>query len=74
MKYVSLAALGFGAILGALASAATAEPNAYSIALGHSAAAFHYDHAGLSTTYGMIQGIEGQIMFDRTTRPTRQSR
>ncbi|MCA8879145.1 MAG: YceI family protein [Rhodobacteraceae bacterium] len=65
MTYVSLAALGFGAVVGALASVATAEPIAYSIDPGHSAAAFRYNHAGFSTTYGMIQGVEGEILFDR---------
>lgn len=69
----TLAALGLGAALTALAAGvALADPVAYEIDPSHSAAAFHYSHAGYSTTYGIVSGIEGVVMID-AENPARSS-
>jgi polyisoprenoid-binding protein YceI len=52
------AALVFGA------TAALAEPQAYSFDTPHSQVVFNYQHLGFSTTTGMFSGIEGTINFD----------
>ena len=46
------------------ATAALAEPEAYTLDSSHSQVLFSYNHLGFSTTYGMFSGFEGEIMFD----------
>lgn len=46
------------------ATAATAEPVAYTLDASHSQVLFTYDHLGFSTTYNLFSGWEGEIMFD----------
>jgi len=53
--------LGLGAAIG---TAAAADPVEYTLDPSHSAAMFHYTHAGYSTTYGIVTGIEGTVMYD----------
>lgn len=47
------------------ATAAQAEPQAYVLDASHSQVLFSYDHFGLSTTYGMFSGFDGEIAFDQ---------
>ncbi|MFT5343567.1 MAG: polyisoprenoid-binding protein YceI [Paracoccaceae bacterium] len=47
------------------AVAAKAEPQIYTLDPSHSQAAFQYEHAGLSVTYGVFGGFEGEILIDR---------
>ncbi|SDX92443.1 YceI family protein [Roseicitreum antarcticum] len=47
------------------ATAAQAEPEAYVLDSSHSQVLFSYDHFGLSTTYGMFSGFDGEIAFDQ---------
>ena len=61
----TLTALGLSAALSAFAAGAVlADPVAYEIDPGHSAASFHYTHAGFSTTYGQVSGVTGVVMLD----------
>jgi len=48
----------------ATATAALAEPVAYTLDDSHSQVVFSYDHLGFSTTTGMFGGFGGEIMFD----------
>ena len=52
------------AFLATTATAALAEPEAYTIDSSHSQIIFSYNHLGYSTGYGMFSGFEGEIMFD----------
>lgn len=51
--------------LSALATSATAAPEAYVLDASHSQIVFSYNHLGFSTTFGMFSGFEGEIMFDQ---------
>ena len=62
MKHL-IAATALG--LGAVATQATAAPEAYILDPSHSQIVFNYNHLGYSTTYGMFSGFEGEIMFDQ---------
>jgi len=62
MKHL-IAATALG--LGAVATQATAAPEAYILDPSHSQIIFNYNHLGYSTTYGMFSGFEGEIMFDQ---------
>ena len=62
MKHL-IAATALG--LGAVATQATAVPEAYILDPSHSQIVFNYNHLGYSTTYGMFSGFEGEIMFDQ---------
>lgn len=59
MKNFALAAA-----FAALATTASAAPEAYKLDPGHSQIVFSYNHLGYSTTYGMFGGFEGDIVFD----------
>ena len=52
------------AFLATTATAALAEPEAYTIDSSHSQIIFSYNHLGYSTGYGMFSGFEGEIMYD----------
>lgn len=61
----TLTALGLSAALSAFAAGAVlAEPVAYEIDPSHSAAAFSYNHAGFSTTFGLVSGVAGVVTLD----------
>ncbi|SHG78399.1 Polyisoprenoid-binding protein YceI [Cognatiyoonia sediminum] len=62
MKHL-IAATALG--LSAVATQATAAPEAYILDPSHSQIIFNYNHLGFSTTYGMFSGFEGEIMFDQ---------
>lgn len=47
-----------------LASAAYAEPMAYTFDTSHSQIVFSYQHLGFSTTSGMFSGVNGTIIFN----------
>ena len=51
--------------ISALATSATAAPEAYVLDASHSQIVFSYNHLGFSTTFGMFSGFEGEIMFDQ---------
>lgn len=53
------------ALLAAVASTATAAPEAYVLDASHSQIVFSYNHLGYSTTYGMFSGFDGEIAFDQ---------
>lgn len=53
------------ALLAAVASIATAAPEAYVLDASHSQIVFSYNHLGYSTTYGMFSGFDGEIAFDQ---------
>jgi polyisoprenoid-binding protein YceI len=55
------------ALTGALltAPAAFAEPEKYVLDASHSQVLFSYNHLGFSTTWGMLSGFDGEIMFDQ---------
>lgn len=55
----------FAAALITAAAPLLAEPEKYTLDPSHSQAAFSYDHAGFSTTFGMFSGFEGVVMFDQ---------
>lgn len=55
------AALGFAV---SFSSAALAEAETYTLDPSHSQVMFSYTHLGLSTTFGMFSGFEGEIEFD----------
>ncbi len=59
--FIAATALG----LSAVATYATAAPEAYILDPSHSQIIFNYNHLGFSTTYGMFSGFEGEIMFDQ---------
>ncbi len=46
------------------ATPALADAELYRLDASHSQIVFSWDHLGLSTTYGMFSGFEGEIMFD----------
>ncbi len=46
------------------ATGAAAAPEAYTLDASHSQVMFTYEHLGYSTTYNMLAGWEGEIMFD----------
>lgn len=46
------------------ATGAMAAPEAYTLDASHSQVMFTYEHLGYSTTYNMLAGWEGEIMFD----------
>ncbi|MBK0327014.1 YceI family protein [Rhodobacteraceae bacterium F11138] len=48
----------------AAASAATAAPEVYTMDPSHSQVAFSYGHGDFSTTYWILSGFEGEIVFD----------
>ncbi|MEM9318301.1 MAG: YceI family protein [Pseudomonadota bacterium] len=48
----------------ALSSAASADAEAYVVDASHAQAMFSYAHLGMSTTFGMFSGFEGEILFD----------
>ena len=57
--------LSSAAILAALtATPALADAELYRLDASHSQVIFSWNHLGLSTTYGMFSGFEGEIMFD----------
>ena len=62
MKNLILAAV----LAAPLATAASAETEAYILNGSHSQVLFTYDHAGFSTTFGMYSGFGGDIAFDAT--------
>ncbi len=47
-----------------LGTAALAEAETYTLDPSHSQVMFSYSHLGLSTTFGMFSGFEGEINFD----------
>ncbi|MEM7722898.1 MAG: YceI family protein [Pseudomonadota bacterium] len=49
---------------GLTTSAALADAELYVIDASHSQALFSYSHLGMSTTFGMFSGWEGEISFD----------
>jgi polyisoprenoid-binding protein YceI len=53
------------ALLAAVASTATAAPEAYVLDASHSQILFSYNHLGYSTTHGMFSGFDGEIAFDQ---------
>ena len=53
------------ALLAAVASTATAAPEAYVFDASHSQILFSYNHLGYSTTHGMFSGFDGEIAFDQ---------
>lgn len=53
------------ALLAAVASTATAAPEAYVLDASHSQIVFSYNHLGYSTTHGMFSGFDGEIAFDQ---------
>lgn len=53
------------ALLAAVASTATAAPEAYVLDASHSQILFFYNHLGYSTTHGMFSGFDGEIAFDQ---------
>ena len=53
------------ALLAAVASTATAAPEAYILDASHSQILFSYNHLGYSTTHGMFSGFDGEIAFDQ---------
>ena len=55
---VALATAGFG-------TAALADAQRYVLDPSHSQAMFNYNHLGMSTTFGMFSGFEGEILFDQ---------
>ncbi|MEM0938086.1 MAG: YceI family protein [Pseudomonadota bacterium] len=48
----------------AVSGPAQADPVAYAIDASHAQALFSYTHLGMSTTFGMFSGWEGEILFD----------
>ena len=56
------AALALGAA--GLAQTAAADPVAYTVDASHAQVMFSYTHLGMSTTFGMFSGFEGEIQFD----------
>ena len=54
---IALAAASFG-------TAALADAELYVLDASHSQVMFSYGHLGMSTTFGMFSGFEGEIMFD----------
>jgi len=48
----------------ALATASTAEPQRFTLDPSHSQILFSFDHFGLSTTWNMFSGFEGEIQYD----------
>jgi polyisoprenoid-binding protein YceI len=42
-----------------------AQAETYTLDPSHSQVAFSYEHAGLSTTYGLVSGFEGAVVFNR---------
>lgn len=52
-------------MLATFATGAVAEPRIYTLDPGHSQVAFQFEHAGLSVTYGVFGGFEGEIRLDR---------
>ena len=57
--------LSSAAVLAALsATPALADAELYMLDASHSQIVFSWNHLGLSTTYGMFSGFEGEIMFD----------
>ncbi|MFT5630182.1 MAG: polyisoprenoid-binding protein YceI [Gammaproteobacteria bacterium] len=53
------------ALLAAIATTATAAPEAYVLDASHSQIVFNYNHLGYSTSYGMFSGFDGEIAFDQ---------
>ncbi|MCO4848867.1 MAG: polyisoprenoid-binding protein [Yoonia sp.] len=53
------------ALLAAIATGATAAPEAYILDASHSQIVFSYNHLGYSTTHGMFSGFDGEIAFDQ---------
>lgn len=53
------------ALLAAVASTATAAPQAYILDASHSQILFSYNHLGYSTTHSMFSGFDGEIAFDQ---------
>lgn len=53
------------ALLAAVASTATAAPEAYILDASHSQILFSYNHLGYSTTHSMFSGFDGEIAFDQ---------
>lgn len=49
---------------GTLGTAAQAEGVRYALDPSHSQVMFSYTHLGMSTTFGMFSGFEGEIVFD----------
>lgn len=47
-----------------IGTAALAESKTYALDPSHSQVMFNYTHLGLSTTFGMFSGFEGEIDFD----------
>ncbi|MEM1409972.1 MAG: YceI family protein [Pseudomonadota bacterium] len=65
MTYRSIvAAAGLALASTSIASQANADAVSYAIDPSHSQAIFSYNHLGMSTTYGMFSGWEGEILFD----------
>ena len=47
------------------ATTALAEAEKFTVDASHSQVAFSYNHAGFSTTHGLVSGFEGEVMFDQ---------
>ena len=60
----STAATLFTLAATSLGTAALAESQTYTLDPSHSQVMFNYTHLGLSTTFGMFSGFEGEIDFD----------
>jgi len=59
---MSTAAAALAAV--SFTSAAKADAVSYAIDASHAQALFSYTHLGMSTTFGMFSGWEGEILFD----------
>ncbi|MEM8879629.1 MAG: YceI family protein [Pseudomonadota bacterium] len=62
-RLIKSSALAAGLALAAAAAHADAER--YVLDPSHSQAMFSYTHLGMSTTFGMFSGFEGEILFDQ---------
>lgn len=52
------------ALIGAVATSASAEVEKFAFDAGHSQIVFNFNHLGFSTTTGMFAGFDGEILFD----------
>ena len=66
MKSLLLSSALAASLTTALATtAANAAPEKYMLDASHSQVLFAYNHLGMSTTWNMFSGFEGEIMFDQ---------
>lgn len=54
----------FATAIALMATSAAAAPEKYTLDPAHSQVMFTYEHLGYSTTFNMLAGWEGEIMFD----------